>query len=503
MAGTAQTAPPEVVVGVATFRRPAALARLLPELVAQLAAYEGRGSVVVVDNDPQGGAADQVAGWADQGVRYVHEPRPGIAAARNRALASAGRAALLLFVDDDGLPTPGWLDRMVAAWGRWHPAAVSGPAVPRFEQGEPDPWVAGSGVFGADLRPTGTRVGGASTANLLLDLAWLRAHGLRFDEAFGLTGGSDTMLTHALVAAGGEIRWCDEAEVLDFHSVDRMTRAWVRRRSYRTGNDWSRAALALRSPGPRPAGGTSRRVARGAVRGATGLTNQVRGALGRDVGRRARGACQVSTALGVVGGALGVVSVEYGSGPRRADVGAAQQPAGGEQIRPLGRQDEQEQANPGERQPAGEQQLPDRPVDEAGAHVREQPQRERGATSASRAWRSRRRLSSPVARTIQLSETSHWKRVRDRVPDRDADRPPGQPGQDEAHHRAGDEELPQLPPGPRARGRPSRRSATRAEDPADREHREDQRDRVPGRAEQHQDQGPDSPAATAKTVAVR
>jgi hypothetical protein len=162
------------------------------------------------------------------------------------------------------------------------------------------------------VRATGTVLGGASTANLLLDLAQLRAYGLQFDEAFGLTGGSDTMLTHAIVAAGGEIRWCDEAEVLDFHSVDRMTRAWVRRRSYRTGNDWSRVALALRGPGPGRFAERLDLVARGAFRGATGLSNQALGVVRGDVGRRALGACQVSTALGVVGGALGVVSVEYG-----------------------------------------------------------------------------------------------------------------------------------------------------------------------------------------------
>jgi hypothetical protein len=201
---------------------------------------------------------------------------------------------------------------MVAAWERWRPAAVSGPAVPRFEEGEPDAWVAGSGVFDRTVRTTGTLLGGASSANLLLDLAQLRRFGLEFDEAFGLTGGSDTMLTHAIVAAGGEIRWCDEAEVLDFHSVDRMTRAWVRRRSYRTGNDWSRVALALRTAGPRRGVERLELLARGVVRGATGLANQAGGAFRHDVGRQALGACQVSTALGVVGGALGVVSVEYG-----------------------------------------------------------------------------------------------------------------------------------------------------------------------------------------------
>ncbi|MGI3784512.1 MAG: glycosyltransferase family 2 protein [Janthinobacterium lividum] len=303
---------PEVVVAVATYRRPAALARLLPELVDQVQAYAGPASVVVVDNDPVGGARSAVAGWADQGVCYVHEPRPGIAAARNRALASSGGAALLLFVDDDGLPTSGWLDRMVAAWRHWRPTAVAGPAVPRFEQGEPDAWVAGSGVFDRTVRKTGTLVGGASTSNLLLDLARLRAYGLTFDDAFGLSGGSDSMLTHAIVAAGGEIRWCDDAEVLDFHSPDRMTHTWVRRRSYRTGNGWSRVALALSRPGLPRFVERLELVVRGLVRGATGLANQARGAAGGDVGLRALGACQVSTAAGVLGGAVGLVRVEYG-----------------------------------------------------------------------------------------------------------------------------------------------------------------------------------------------
>lgn len=303
---------PEVVVAVATYRRPAALARLLPELVDQLRGYAGPATVLVVDNDPEGGARAEVARWVGEGVRYVHEPRPGISAARNRALVSSGEAALLLFVDDDGLPTPGWLDRMVAAWLRWRPTAVSGPAVPRFEQGEPDAWVAGSGVFRRTVRRTGSLVRGASTSNLLLDLGQLRAYGLTFDEAFGLSGGSDSMLTHAIVAAGGEIRWCDEAEVLDFHSPDRMTHAWVRRRSRRTGNAWSRVALALRRPGLPRLAERLELVARGLVRGATGVANQARGAASGDVGRRALGACQVSTAAGVLGGAVGVVSVEYG-----------------------------------------------------------------------------------------------------------------------------------------------------------------------------------------------
>ena len=40
----------------------------------------------MVDNDPQGGAREQVEAYPAEWVRYVHEPEPGIAAARNRAL---------------------------------------------------------------------------------------------------------------------------------------------------------------------------------------------------------------------------------------------------------------------------------------------------------------------------------------------------------------------------------------------------------------------------------
>ena len=244
-------------------------------------------------------------------MRYAHEPSPGIAAARNRALDSAGNAALLLFVDDDGLPAPGWLSAMVTPGVAGDRPPSPDPPSPVSSRASPTPgwWgrACSSGPAGRAATP-----GGASTANLLLDLRWLRAHDLRFDEAFGLTGGSDTMLTHAIVAAGGEIRWCDEAPVLDFQSVDRMTHGWVRRRSYRTGNDWSRVALALAPAGPRRWVERLELVARGSLRGATGLTNLARGTLHRDVGRRALGESQVCTALGVVGGAVGIVSAEYG-----------------------------------------------------------------------------------------------------------------------------------------------------------------------------------------------
>ena len=299
------------LIAAATYRRPEALERLLPEVVRQAEDYAGECFVLIVDNDPAGGAADQVRAWSPRGVRYVHEPHPGIAAARNRALVEGAAADLLAFIDDDGLPLDGWLQHLVDTWLRYRSAGVSGPVLARFESGEPEPWVANSGVFDRTVRTTGTLVGGAGSGNLLLQLSQLRDRNLIFDEEFGLSGGSDTMLTHALIKDGGQIRWCDEAEIYDYHSPDRLSRRWVIKRSFRTGNDWSRVALALtRSRLERVTEGAEL-TARGLVIVGRGLVRSLVGLVRSDVRRRATGACQVASGVGVLTGAFGFISIEY------------------------------------------------------------------------------------------------------------------------------------------------------------------------------------------------
>ncbi len=301
---------PTVVVAVATYRRPDCLDRILPELADQAGRLGHPATVLVVDNDPDGGAGPAVLAWADRGVRYVHEPAPGISAARNRALLEAGDADLLVFVDDDELPLPGWLHEHVTHWLEWRCAAVAGPVTARFE-GDADEWVRASGVFDRTERPTGTVVRGAASNNLLLDLAQLRQHRLSFDERFGISGGSDTRLIHQLVKQGGVVRWCAEAEVLDFIPVPRSNRAWALKRTTRTSNTWSRVALDLAdSPGER----LRERVdltLRGGYRLLRGLAGMLTGTLRGDVATRARGEVAVASARGMVGGAWGRVEQEY------------------------------------------------------------------------------------------------------------------------------------------------------------------------------------------------
>ncbi len=303
------------VVAVLTYRRTALLPDLLTALLAQVeATTTGVAQVLVVDNDPEGGAAAVVGSFAGRGVRYVHEPRPGISAARNRALDESAGADLLVFFDDDQRPSPGWLARLTGAWLTWDCAAVAGP-VDSVLPDRVDPWITGSGTFAPVERSSGSRVRGAGAGNLLLDLRRVRALGLRFDERLGLTGGEDTLFTHALVHAGEEIRWCAEAGAEEPVPPERLTRRWVLRRCFRSGSSWSRAELQLAGTRARRWALRGSVLVKAAVRLVLASAAWLGAVLARRPGPRGRAAAGLAGYAGLVAGAFGFVLDEYARTP--------------------------------------------------------------------------------------------------------------------------------------------------------------------------------------------
>lgn len=308
-----------VAVAVLTFRRPQDLAELLPALQDQQVAVGSGGrwsvQVLVVDNDPDRSGEPVCAASGVTGLRYVHEPVAGIAAARNRALAEAARDDVLVFIDDDERPGPDWLPRMLSTYEETGRVGVVGPVVSSFTA-PLSPWVAAGRFFDRRRLATGSPVDVAATNNLLLDLHRVRACGVRFDEAFGLSGGSDTLFVRELVRAAGPLVWCDEAPVTDVVPAARCTRAWVTRRAFRTGNSWSRTAVVLeRGPGSRLRRRTTLTAA-GTARLAAGLLRLLAGTVLPDLGRRARGTRTLLRGAGMVTGAWGYTYLEYRRRPR-------------------------------------------------------------------------------------------------------------------------------------------------------------------------------------------
>ena len=331
MSGAGPLVPPAgLTVAIPTYRRPGAVARALRAVLAEAGACRGDGAgpggpieVLVIDNDPDGSAREAVAGAAGgalgaaagsdaaagpgAAVRYVVEPAPGVSAVRNRALDETADRALLVFIDDDEEPEAGWLRGLLSTRRDTGAAAVAGLVVPDYEA-EPGPWLRAGGFFDRQSWPTGTRRPVAATNNLLLDLGAVRAAGLRFDEAFGATGGEDALFTRSLVAAGGVIVWCDEARVRDRVPAARLERAWVLRRRRSHAATAVRVELALAGPGAHP-GIRARALAGGCARVLAGLGRMALGGLGAVAGRglvhRARGARLVARGSGMAAAAVG------------------------------------------------------------------------------------------------------------------------------------------------------------------------------------------------------
>ena len=299
-----------VVIAVPTFRRVDQLRELLPLLAAQAQSLSPAALVIVADNDPAGSAEHVVSEWSERGVRYVHEPSPGLAAVRNRLLREAGTSGAIAFIDDDEAPTADWLTRLVDAWRRFDCAAVSGPVRSVFAT-DPPRWVLATGVFDRRRHKTGKLMQGGASNNLLLDLGWLRAAELHFDHGFGESGGEDTMLMHSIAARGGAIRWCDEAEVTELVPAERLTRDWVGRRLVRTSNSWARVELIIGAQAGRPLRTRFEVALRIPYFFLRGLARLGVGFVGRSPNVRATGVCDLYKAMGVGRATLGSVSAEY------------------------------------------------------------------------------------------------------------------------------------------------------------------------------------------------
>lgn len=345
-----------LTIAMLTYRRNDYLAQVIPELLAQaddVCDAQTTVGVLIVDNDPQAGARSVVEaaraalagqqpetaeppGAADSGAMavtsrlvYVHEPEPGIVAGRNRALSQAHGSDALIFIDDDEIPSPGWLKALVSTWRAQGCAAVTGPTPPTFEV-DPSPWVAASGAFDSWEAADGAQVRSADTGNLLLDLAVVEGLGLRFDPRYGLTGGEDSLFTRQLTRAGGVIRFAAGAVVTKRVPAARARRTWVLERSLRSGSSWARVRIDTAGPAD---GGASGRLARLRLRlgyGAKGLAKAgvdgARAGVARirgDVPAQARYEVSSRGGLGMVVGALGVHVREYGRPRRRRSTASA------------------------------------------------------------------------------------------------------------------------------------------------------------------------------------
>ncbi len=240
----------DVAVIVPTLRRPESLERALRSLFAQTGVADRVSSIVVVDNDPVGSAAETVEGlhaaspWP---LTYVHAPRPGVATARNAGLA-ATPSPLIAFLDDDEAADAGWLAALLRAQADTGADAVFGPITGRAPDAAAwlKPYL--ERFFGRDgPERTGLIESPFGCGNSLMVRATALPGTAPFDPNADQAGGEDDALFAALLARGGRFGWAADARVEEFAPPHRATLNYALARAFAYGQGPSQTAAAARN----------------------------------------------------------------------------------------------------------------------------------------------------------------------------------------------------------------------------------------------------------------
>jgi len=242
---------PSIAILIATYRRPKGLRRLLESLVVQeisLPYYHYR--IVVVDNDPLESAKQLVQTLSLNSpitIDYYPEATPGIPAARNSGIEASRKDDAVIFVDDDEVAPPNWLNTLLACWHNSDIDIITGPVQSLLPDDAPN-WASKSEIF--DKNPKkfsdGEIVPIAYTNNTLVSRLAIDTLSPGFDQAFQYSGSSDLHYFRRARLAGFKILWCQEALIYEVISAERLTVKWQCLRGLRTGMGFAKTEVMIR-----------------------------------------------------------------------------------------------------------------------------------------------------------------------------------------------------------------------------------------------------------------
>ncbi len=235
---------------VPTQRRPQGLAVAVRSLFAQQGVDMAALELVIVDNDQVPSARDLVESLAAEApfpVRYVHEPRAGVANARNAALAEAA-GETIAFLDDDEEAPAGWLAALLAAQAKYDADAVFGPVrarapghvrqhrsyLERFFSREGPPQ---EGLIDHYYGCGDSLVRRSAMPDPVSPFSAVRNH----------IGGEDDLLFGQMQAAGARFAWAPDAWVWEDPVPERLTLAYAIPRAFAYGQGPT-SACAMASP---------------------------------------------------------------------------------------------------------------------------------------------------------------------------------------------------------------------------------------------------------------
>lgn len=233
---------------IATMGRPSLAATLQSLALARVPAGEDV-EVVIADDSPNGQVAAIVGKLAlSLMIRIISVGQQNVAAARNACLDAAS-GDWLIFVDDDEVVENDWLEGHLSAGRDFTADVVLGPVFPRYPDRMPG-WLKAADPLFQDWgwNDDGKVSWRGRTGNTLVRRAALPDE-LRFDPAFGRTGGEDHDFFLRLAATGAKMVVTNRARVHEDVPPERATSAYALRRAVRTGQIYARLCLRDRRAG--------------------------------------------------------------------------------------------------------------------------------------------------------------------------------------------------------------------------------------------------------------
>jgi succinoglycan biosynthesis protein ExoM len=225
--------PLDVTVCVCTFRR-ASVSDALESIAKQELPPGISAGIVVVDNDVEPTAKEAVEAFRQRSAAHViyrHAPAQNISIARNAGL-DACASRWLAFMDDDESARSDWLANLLSA--RFGAHAVFGECQAIYGADAPA-WIKRGDYHSNRVPLHRTPIDTGYTANVLIDMDFVRRHGLRFDLTLGQSGGEDTIFFHAMFRKGGVLTYAAAAVVYEDVVASRATIDWIAARKYRAG----------------------------------------------------------------------------------------------------------------------------------------------------------------------------------------------------------------------------------------------------------------------------
>lgn len=222
----------DVDVCACTFRRPSVV-----DLLASLAKLEAPGwrvRVIIADNDDQPSARETVErAFAALGLNglYIHAPARNISVARNACL-DAARAPLVAFIDDDETARPDWLAKLISHHETTKASVVFGRVKAVYAADAPA-WMPAADMHSNAPPIRDGKLRGGYTCNVLFRRDVVGA--LRFDPAYGRTGGEDIIFFEHLQRNDVAMVFADDAVVDEPVVQARSNLQWLKTRAYRGG----------------------------------------------------------------------------------------------------------------------------------------------------------------------------------------------------------------------------------------------------------------------------